>query len=237
MWPFVNVCVFETDEHRGQCVHAEVTFLQFMDQHINAQFTLSPEIWVQMAEPLPPFKIYVEHYLNCWWVSRKRECVCAPSGCSRLATRRGADCVGRCCFMRQAHFYHRLVLYTSDIKLVVQSCLEKVRRAACGIISLCISHKTELVSFPAKTNSETTFQGWLKCFVKEQERLNNGVLFHTRTCQVLNVWEGIHVSVRPESACRGENSLLSLKLPLWRLSCESRKDYGSSLISLFGLLV
>ena len=55
-------------------------------------------------------------------------------------------------------FYHQLVLYTSDIKPLVQSCLKKVRRGACGIISLCISHIIEPLSFPAKTNTEAAFQ-------------------------------------------------------------------------------
>lgn len=64
--------------------------------------------------------------------------------------------------MRQARFYHRLVLHTSDIKPAVQSCLKKVRRVACGIISLCISHIIEPLSFPAKTNTEAAFQRRLK---------------------------------------------------------------------------
>lgn len=55
-------------------------------------------------------------------------------------------------------FYHQLVLYTSDIKPLVQSCLKKVRRGARGIISLCISHIIEPLSFPAKTNTEAAFQ-------------------------------------------------------------------------------
>lgn len=67
-------------------------------------------------------------------------------------------------------FYHRLVVHTSDIKLVVQSCLKKVRRAACGIISLCISHIIEQLSFPAKTNTEATFQRRLKKEEKKKKK-------------------------------------------------------------------
>lgn len=141
-----------------------------MGQHINAEITLSAESSVQIRWSLPSFRIYAEHYLIRWSTSW-RECVCASSGCSRLVTQCGADCVGRCCFMRQAHFYHRLVLYPSDIKLVVQSCLKKVRRGACGIISLCISHIIEPLSFPAKTNTEATYQWWLKMFCERARML------------------------------------------------------------------
>lgn len=113
---------------------------------------------VQMRRYPPFLHIYVRHYLICWSASSKGECVCASSGCSRLVTQCGADCVGRCCFMCQAHFYRRLVVYTSHIKLAVQSCLKKVKRGACGVISLCISPIIEPLSFPAKTNAKATFQ-------------------------------------------------------------------------------
>lgn len=77
------------------------------------------------GDPLPSFRIYVEHYLLCCSAVRTGECVCASSGCWGPATQCCADCVGRCYFTRQAHFYRRIVLYTSDIKPVVQSCLKK----------------------------------------------------------------------------------------------------------------
>lgn len=55
-------------------------------------------------------------------------------------------------------FYRWVVVYGGHIKLAVQSCLKKVRRGACGIISLCISHIIEPLSFPAKTNMKEMFQ-------------------------------------------------------------------------------
>lgn len=156
------------------------TFLKFMRQHINAVITLSAGSWVQICWPPPPcFTICVEHYLICWSTGSKEEYVCASSGCSKLVTQCGADCVGRCRFMCQAHLYHRLVLYASHIKLVVQSCLKKVRRGACGIISLCIAHIIEPLSFPAKTNTKASFQWWQKMLC-ERARMLEWVSCHTR---------------------------------------------------------
>lgn len=83
-----------------------------------------------------PLNFYDEHDLICRSADSTGEFVCASSGCSRLVIRCGADCVGRCCFMCQAHFYRRLVLDTSHIKLTVQPCLKKVRKGAGAIISL-----------------------------------------------------------------------------------------------------
>lgn len=40
----------------------------------------------KFGDHLPSIRIYVEHYLICRSSSRRWECVCASSGCSRLVT-------------------------------------------------------------------------------------------------------------------------------------------------------
>lgn len=161
----------------------------------------------EFGDTLPFFTIYVKHYLICWCAGSEGECVCASSGCSRPVTQCGADCVGRCCFMCQAHFYRRLVLYTSHIKLVVQSCLKKVRRGACGVISLCFSPIIEPLSFPAKTNTKGYISVVIKNVVwKSKDALNE---YHSTRGQSY-VWERcVRVCAcfcaGPESACKGVN--------------------------------
>ena len=140
--------------------------LQFMGQDLTADFTVSSE--PKFCDPLPSFRIYAEHYLICWSIGRKGcVCVCVCGGgvclCFQWLLKTGHSVRLQIAWADAALcgeliFYHQLVLYTSDIKPLVQSCLKKVRRGACGIISLCISHIIEPLSFPAKTNTEAAFQ-------------------------------------------------------------------------------
>lgn len=117
-------------------------------------------------------------------------------------------------------FYRRPVLHTGHIKPAERSRLANVRRGACESISLLslTHHRAPLISFQSK-------YGGCVFFGKMQRE-------SVRKAQAS--WG--------ESGCRGVNlprreAKLSLQLPLWRQPWESRKDNGSRLISLFGLLV
>ena len=100
-------------------MHTEATIffffflLQFMGQDLTADFTVSSE--PNFCDPLPSFRIYAEHYLICWSIGRKGcvcVCVCVgggsmfvlPVAAQDWSLSAVADCVGRCCFMRRAHF-------------------------------------------------------------------------------------------------------------------------------------
>lgn len=149
-----------------------------------------------------------------------RECVCASSACHRPVTHWGADCVGRCCFMCLAQFYDHLVLYTTDIKPVVQSCLEKVRRGTCGVIFFCISlsHITELLSCCATKTVPFIFFGRRNLW-----KHRNVLQMNNSLAKSMNLFVGNHHLYK----CRCSNAFedkLFLKLMLWWGLTGNRKD-------------
>lgn len=170
------------------CKQRSPFFNSWMSSIHIVDWDLSPNGWSP-----PSFRIYVKHYLICLSVIRKRESVCASTGCSRQT---GYSVWPS---LRGQMLLYVLVLCTCNVKLVVQSCPKKVRRSACGIISLFVSHKIELVSFPAKTNTDAT-----EARVFEQVSIipHNGKS---------SIWKRLCFFVWPESACKSANAQLRLQ--------------------------
>lgn len=85
-----------------------------MGQDLTADFTVSSE--PKFGDPLPSFRIYAEHYLICWSISRKGwvggEYVCASSGCSRLVTQCGCRLCGQMLLYAASSFFITSLYYT-----------------------------------------------------------------------------------------------------------------------------
>lgn len=111
-------------------------------------------------------------------------------------------------------FYHGLVLYTSDIKLVVQSCLKKVRRGALrNHFPLYLTHNwTGPISCQNKYGGDSSEVIKHVLWISEDAWMRE---YYSTPGQESVGWGSTRVHARfcvsPQSACKGVNVAVQLK--------------------------
>lgn len=143
----------------------------------------------------------------------------------------GAVCVGRCCFMCQPHFLS-LACTVREWYKASGAVMPRENEKEClwNHFPLCLPQNwTGLISCQNKYSGYTGKDVWTSQYYSTRGR----VKYVEET--VSGCLTGISMQRCKFTTVAAEK--LSLKLPLCCSTCESRRDNGSSLISLFGLLV
>ena len=200
-------------------------FLQFMGQDLTADFTVSSE--PKFGDPLPSFRIYAEHYLICWRIGRKGwggvgGMFVLPVAAQDWSLSAVADCVGRCCFMRRAHFLSPACTIHQWHKATGAVMPEESEKGCLwNHFPLYLAH-----NWTALISCQNKYGGCISAVIKnvvwkEQEKaLNKG-----RSSVWENMRETCVRSVRPGSACKGVNLQVGLKKRK-KESCLSNCHFG-----------